>query len=139
MTHDDERLRKLAGKATPGPWGGEHVGLDRTGGYIGHSGYGRQVMLWTRDEKGPLVTDTICICETGLHGNDEANAAYIAAASPERILDLLRRLDLWQKYAKLLGDELTEIIPYMVNHGWHSTRYEEGKRLRGLLGIEEDE
>ena len=35
-------------------------------------------------------------------------------------------------------DELAEIIPYTVNHGWHSTRHEEGKRLRGLLGIKGD-
>ena len=50
-------------------------------------------------------------------------------------LDLLRRLDLWHEYAELLSAELSEIVPFTVNHGWHSTRHEEGKRLRGLLGI----
>jgi len=53
-------------------------------------------------------------------------------------LDLLRRLDLWHEYAELLGAELFEIVPFTVNHGWRSTRHEEGKRLRGLLGIKGD-
>lgn len=75
-----DTIRKRASAATPGPWGGAHVGVSITGGQLGYSGLGRQVQLWTVDDRGPLVTDSIAVCEVGLHRNDESNATFIAAA-----------------------------------------------------------
>ena len=36
-------------------------------------------------------------------------------------------------YIKLLTDELDEVCVLASTHGWKSTRYEEGKRLRKLI------
>lgn len=36
----------------------------------------------------------------------------------------------YQEYVKLLVDELNEIAPLATVHGWKSSRYEQGKRLR---------
>ena len=44
---------------------------------------------------------------------------------------------LWREYAELLGAELLEVIGLAATHGWKSSRYEEGKRLRAALGIGE--
>jgi len=42
-------------------------------------------------------------------------------------------------YIKLLTDELDEVCVLASTHGWKSTRYEEGKRLRKLIEKENNE
>lgn len=39
-------------------------------------------------------------------------------------------LDLQSEYIKLLGDELEEVVPIASIHGWKSSRYEAGLKLR---------
>ena len=46
---------------------------------------------------------------------------------PEQMKKLVNAYD---AYTKLLTDELSELIPIATIHGWKSTRYEEGLRLR---------
>lgn len=65
-----EELRRLAEKATPGPW--QHFGE------------------W--DTQHAVTAQTQMVCST-LHGNDEANARFIAAANPAAVLDLLAYVD----------------------------------------------
>ena len=42
---------------------------------------------------------------------------------------------LWLEYVDALDDELDELVGLATTHGWQSHRIDEGKRLRGLLGI----
>jgi len=59
----------------------------------------------------------------------------------EKMLDEIDRLtaeneklkeviELQKEYIKLLGDELDSVVGIAYVHGWRSTRFEEGKRLR---------
>ena len=41
----------------------------------------------------------------------------------------------WKAYTDLLVAELQEVVGMAAMHGWKSSRYEEGKRLRAALGI----
>ncbi len=93
---EPSEIEARANAASLGPWGGWHVGASTPGGRLGNGGYGRQVQVWVRDAKGPLVTDGICACETGLHGKDEANAVFIAHAREDvpRLVAEVRRLRL---------------------------------------------
>jgi hypothetical protein len=36
----------------------------------------------------------------------------------------------YEDYIKILGDELAEIVPLAVVHGWKSTRFEQGEQAR---------
>jgi len=71
-------------------------------------------------------------------GEDLAAIAKGIQWAALEIRKLRAEVALWREYAELLGAELIEIIPYTANHGWRSNRHEEGKRLRGLLGIKGD-
>jgi hypothetical protein len=42
----------------------------------------------------------------------------------------------WREYVTLLCEEMEEILPFAVTHGWKTKRFEEGARLRDVLGIE---
>src|SRR3990172_7844276 len=132
MTPDDERLRELATQATPGPWCVESCGEKGDGSEIIGVAFHPDdkncetplngVLCPLRPWQDYYRDEVIAECE---HRNRNAagDAAYIAACSPDRILDLLRRLDLWREYAELLGAELAEIVPFTVNHGWRRTPY----------------
>ena len=39
-------------------------------------------------------------------------------------------IKLYGEYIVLLGLELDEVVPLAYMHGWKSTRYEQGKKLR---------
>jgi len=39
----------------------------------------------------------------------------------------------YNKYVRLLGEELNEVVPFAYNHGWRSTRYEERKMFREII------
>lgn len=56
------------------------------------------------------------------------------ANRPSALSDGLAKLiDLQQKYIKLILEEAEETVPIAYAHGWRSTRYEEGKRIRKEL------
>lgn len=42
-------------------------------------------------------------------------------------------------YIDLLGAELEETAPIAHDHGWRSSRVEEGKRIRAALGIKDSD
>lgn len=65
-TEQKAELRRLAGEASPGPW--RHYG--------------------EIDTQHAVEGGSALICNT-LHGNDEANARFIAAANPAAVLALL--------------------------------------------------
>jgi hypothetical protein len=65
-------------------------------------------------------------------------AALRAAVSLAFRAGMERQRALWIEYVKLLGDELEEVIPFMTNRGWVSTRHEKGVELRKKLGIERE-
>jgi len=91
-----QQIRTYCKAATGGPWGAYHLGHNLAGGRIGHSGYGRQVMLFREDKRGPIVYDAICACETGLHGRDEANAEMISKARTDLPRVLNAAVALWR-------------------------------------------
>ena len=41
-------------------------------------------------------------------------------------------------YIDMLGAEISELAPFAANHGWKSSRVEEGKRIRQALGSKEE-
>jgi hypothetical protein len=93
MTSKELREIELRAKAaSPGPWGGYHLGLMIPGGRIGNNGYGWQVQCWKKDEQGrPVVFAGIADC-VNLDGlNDEANAEFIAHAR-EDVPKLVRQV-----------------------------------------------
>lgn len=45
---------------------------------------------------------------------------------------------LWNDYVKLLVSEIDEIVHLATNHGWKSRRYEQGRRYRERLGLNEN-
>ena len=90
MTAD---LRRLAEQTTPGPW--------VTGRIRKHG--------WTVD--GPVVTRTVLAELSAL--NDEANAAYIAAANPQAILALLDERDALEAHRDALAEANSQAI-----HRW---------------------
>lgn len=77
VSNDD--LRALAEQATPGEW------------YVDRHGVGSDTMLWVRPRDGDLWG----ICEVGAPYAPRAqeDAAYIAAASPARVLELLAEVE----------------------------------------------
>ena len=89
-----EELKRLAEAATPGPW------VSHPKGYYG--------AVCRADDPYDLVAVT--------HGqrrnNVLANEAYIAAANPAAILELIAKLDRAQAEIRALEDKLRE-----VNHG----------------------
>lgn len=79
---------------------------------------------------------------------DDIDPRYIdfffnAPDAIRHLLDLVDERDkvisLQKEYIKLLGDELDETVEMAHIHGWKSTRYEEGKRLRELIKETENE
>jgi hypothetical protein len=48
----------------------------------------------------------------------------------QQIENLKRLVAAQEEFIKILGDELSEIVPFMVNHHWKSTRFEAGKAAR---------
>lgn len=75
MTIDTQRLRELAQKATPGPWGYE----------LDHGSY-----LRIYSDAGSRIVDGCGCC--GSPNCDEVNATFIAAANPATVLTLLDEL-----------------------------------------------
>lgn len=59
-------------------------------------------------------------------------------AFARKVQDRDRQIELWHKYAVLLGKEIAEVVPFADMHGWKSTRFEEGKALREQIGLPED-
>ena len=43
---------------------------------------------------------------------------------------MLEVIKLFEEYIILLGEELDELAPFADVHGWKSSRYEEGKKMR---------
>ena len=85
-------IDRRAKAASPGPWGGYHLGLKTPGGRLGFQGYGRQVQCWKKDERGrPVVFAGIadCVYMDGL--DDEANAKFISLAR-EDVPNLVREV-----------------------------------------------
>ena len=76
MTIDTTKLRQLAQKATPGPWGYE---LD----------HGSYLRIYSDADSG--IVDGCGCC--GSPNCDEVNATFIAAANPATVLALLDKLD----------------------------------------------
>ena len=72
------------------------------------------------------------VCEGGCRGE--------YPHTDSRIAKLEREVENWRKYAKLLGDECSDLSQFVANHvpNWKSSRYEEGVRLRKALGITEE-
>jgi len=64
-------------------------------------------------------------------------SAKLLLSECERLEAKVKQLEFLIKtqkdYAKLLVDEINEIVGLAVAHGWRSTRNEEGKRLRELI------
>lgn len=47
-------------------------------------------------------------------------------------------IEVYDSYIKLLNDELRELASMAYNHGWRSSRYDCGKKLREkILKLEE--
>ena len=42
-------------------------------------------------------------------------------------------IEAYQHYVHLLTDELTETASFCATHGWKSSRYEEGEKLRKII------
>ena len=42
-------------------------------------------------------------------------------------------IEAYQHYVHLLIDELKEIVPIATAHGWKSSRYEAGRKLRKII------
>ena len=87
MTTTNAELRALAEKATPGPW---HE-WDRGIGYEVHIGASPCPML---DEKAKWC---VCLNDEMRETFQEHDAAYIAAAHPARIIELLGEVELYEK------------------------------------------
>lgn len=82
---DTARLRELATQATPGPWDVDE-GTDTRPPVI----VARDI---DADDRGRAVHYKTEIATAGDTADDEANAAYIAAANPTAIISLLDELD----------------------------------------------
>ena len=80
---DEEKLRELASKATPGPWS-----QDSDGFHCDHMVYSD-----TPDDNTTIST-TWGVAHGVTFGQAQADAAFIAAASPSVVLSLLDRLEL---------------------------------------------
>ena len=50
-----------------------------------------------------------------------------------------RIIEKQKEYIQLLTDELDEVVPIVAAHGWKSTRYDFGKRLRKKISMIESE
>ena len=53
----------------------------------------------------------------------------------DKLTELVQALE---EYITLLGKELDEVIPMAAVHGWKSTRFEEGKKLRALISAQRE-
>lgn len=75
MNVDIEELKRLAEAATPGPW------VSHPNGYYG-------AVCTSAD-----MSDWVAVAHGNRRGNVLANEAYIAAANPTAILELIRQRD----------------------------------------------
>lgn len=41
----------------------------------------------------------------------------------------------YEEFIKILGDEIDELAPMAFNHGWRSSRVEEGKKAREKIRL----
>lgn len=65
------------------------------------------------------------------NGKDCLVCSLEAAEARER-----KREVLWREYEALLIAELEEVVPLAATHGWRSSRFEDGVRLRAALAGE---
>lgn len=94
---DTKELRQLAQAATPGPWMIDYVGV----GF--EVAAGESVIAQSQQIQGDMR-----------HKARKANAAFIAAANPATISELLDRLEAWENVFGHLG------TPDEVGNEWHS-------------------
>ena len=95
MTTDLDAIERLAREATPGPWKAQEHGAHR--GTIAIEEDGRFI---------ETIAEVYC---GAAHGHGAQNARYIAALSPEVVLDLVRRARLGDAVAPFVGES---IAPY---------------------------
>jgi hypothetical protein len=62
-------------------------------------------------------------------------AEYIARLEA---IDQSRLVELLEEYIKLLGDELSDAMPFLHVHGWQSKRVEAGQIMRDKIQAEKD-
>jgi hypothetical protein len=90
-------LRELAEAATPGPWFAENGLFLNENWAVGAGGIGGLVAeIWTREQSDDAAEE----------GRDAADAAYIAAASPDVVLRLLA--------IEEAAQEVMRHVPYVV-------------------------
>ena len=86
----DKELRELAEKATPGPWysqyGEENTPAEEPPQWNGE-------MYITGIPGTAQYDQSSYVATVGYNGSGEADAAYIAAANPSRIIELLDRVE----------------------------------------------
>ena len=109
MTIEINKLRRLAQAATPGGW------YVKRGNYI----YGCKEVTDGEEEWHPVIA---CTDDDEVNVNFEANAAFIAAANPAAVSELLDRLESAEKErdelrAKIKAMEQQEPVAWL-----HETR-----------------
>ena len=97
MTDADKELRELAEKATPGPWysqyGEENTPAEEPPQWNGE--------MYITGVPGTAQYDqSSYVATVGYNGCGEADAAFIAAANPARIIELLERVEKADRVAK---------------------------------------
>ena len=123
---DINELRRLAQAATPGPWWVNQDGLNH--------GFDRGVLEINANDWHALAG---AWGVTGAKPSEEgvANAAFIAAANPAAINELLDRLEAWENVFSHLG------TPDEVGNEWHalSDRLEAAESALSNLGVTPEE
>jgi hypothetical protein len=142
---DTRELRELAKRATPGPWF-----VDGDGDYLRKTGSDAEIWAGDPKDNPTFLFDT----ETGTHDPDkaEANAAYIAALSPDVLEGLCNRIDALEKGVAKLSTELVrerfakgvvqsaagEALPWMQDGPIWKERAEKAESERDALRAELD-
>lgn len=80
-----EELKRLAEAATPGPWEYTHAGRGDNGKFLI-----TEYFVFIDDEDTAIAA---CILDPKTSRPSKGNAAYIAAANPAAILELIRQRD----------------------------------------------
>lgn len=70
-------------------------------------------------------------------GEEFPHAAEAARVLEARLDTAIFQIEDWRKYVALLGEELRGVVGIAAAHGWKSSCYEEGRRLRQKLGLGE--
>lgn len=69
-----------------------------------------------------------------LLGTKESGCQYKLRDALKTLLSLAQRVEeiikVYDDYIILLGKELDELAPFAATHGWKSSRFEEGKKMR---------